>query len=154
MTRRSFVRTGILIALTAVAATTIILAVSDAQPAGATVDQVVQIDSETTFSPPGDEEPGLNSEEALNLFREANPAFTKQITEAGLGLYTARSGDETFRFEDRLAWGYSWQECPPPPPVAPGMETPSSEESADSPCVGWLFLDADTGEMLEGLYQQ
>jgi hypothetical protein len=120
---------------------------------GATVSDVIVIDSSTTFAPPpaGSDEGILSWEDALALFQAADPGFVRQPDlQASLGLYTARSGDGSYRFKDTLSWGYSWHACPPSPPVAPGAEVPSPEPS---PCVAWLFLDARTGEMLEGLYE-
>ena len=68
---------------------------------------------------------------------------------ARLGRYTAATGvPGIYRFRDRLAWGYSWHEC------GLSMGNPRHlNPPVDTVCITWLFLDADTGEMLEGTNQ-
>jgi hypothetical protein len=100
------------------------------------------------FDPPGDAQPQLTSAEALAIFKAADPEFNPQQEEltAHLGFYTAAVGDGTYRFKHRLAWGYSVHWCAVyQHPVSPGTVVP---------CTFWLFLDANTGEMLEGTWQQ
>jgi Tol biopolymer transport system component len=99
------------------------------------------------FDPPGDAQPQLTSEEAVDIFKAVDPEFDPpEDLAAQLGFYTAPVGDGTYRFNHRLAWGYSWHECAiPEHPVSPGTVLP---------CIRWLFLDANTGEMLEGTWQQ
>ena len=63
-----------------------------------------------------------------------------------LGYYTAAVGDGSYRFKDRLAWGYSWHEC--------GDYAHDIPYPTKAPCTFWLFLDANTGEMLEEGWQQ
>lgn len=57
------------------------------------------------------------------------------------------SGDEAYSSLNQLVYGYSWHSCPL---IAggPGMSTPPS------PCIEWLFLEANTGRMIVETWQQ
>jgi hypothetical protein len=131
--------------------------VTSRQQVHAAVSEVRTIDPSTTFEPPADsdlaDDDVLSDTDALNVFEKANPDFVERDDVAArLGLFTAKSGEDSYRYDHVLAWGYSWKECPPPPPLPPGYESVPSAEP--SPCVAWLFLDAKSGAMLEGLYEQ
>jgi hypothetical protein len=97
------------------------------------------------FDPPGDAQPKLTSTEALAIFKAMYPEFQPpEEPTAQLGFYTAPVGDH--RVRDRLAWGYRWHECAASAhPLPPGTVVP---------CTSWLFLDANTGEMLDLTWQQ
>lgn len=98
--------------------------------------------------PPADAEPALTASDAVARFQAVDPVFeVPDGTTAALGVYTAPVGDGSFRFRDRLAWGLHSPGCP----TAAGG--PNAHPSP-GPCLGiWLFLDANTGEMLESLAQ-
>ena len=101
-----------------------------------------------TFAPPGDAVPGLTADEAIAVYEAANPNF--QLPEGAtsqLGYYTAAVGDGTYRHKDQLAWGLTWHEC-----IHSGELSESPSESILS-CTFWMFLDANTGEGLEGEWQ-
>jgi len=102
-----------------------------------------------TFVPPGDVQARLTSSEAIAAFRAADPEFTGLPADATsfFGIYTAAVGDGTFRFHDRLAWGYTWHRC---------VQSQAPFASAPTPafCKQWLFLDANTGQMLEATWQK
>jgi len=100
-----------------------------------------------TFAPPGNAKSALTAEEALAAFQKVDAEFELPIDATSqLGFYTASVGDGTYRFQDRLAWGFTWQQC----------AQPQHEVSSDTvlPCTRWLFLDANTGEMLEIVWQR
>lgn len=108
------------------------------------------IDPETgeTFVQAPDAPAKLTSSQAMDAFLAQDPLFTLKLADAiavDLGYYTAPVGNGTYRFKDRLAWGYSWHRpeefmhsVPP--------DTPRSNTF-------WLFLDANTGQMLESEWQ-
>src|SRR6266511_342413 len=98
--------------------------------------------------PPPDAAPALTASDAVAHFQAVDPVFqVPDGTTATLGLYTAPVGDGSFRFRDRLAWGLLSPGCPM---VHGGFNAHPSP----GPCRGmWLFLDANTGEMLESLAQ-
>jgi hypothetical protein len=117
---------------------------------GARVSSTLVLDppyNQTQFAPPSETDaPALTAAEALERFREIAPGFRlPPDIRAQLGRYTAAT-----RFRDRLAWGFSWHEC---------MTARSSRgrqpftPPPNDPCTFWLFLDADTGEMLEAFSQ-
>jgi hypothetical protein len=61
-------------------------------------------------------------------------------------LYTAAVGDGTYRYNDQLAYGISWHWCPGAAHQAPA--------DVQLSWTFWLFLDANAGAMLEGVWQQ
>ncbi len=110
-----------------------------------------------TFAPPkpGSLDGVITSDEARAVYEKANPDFhpPADVT-AQLGLYTAASGGDTYRYQDVLAWGYSWKGCPPPPaPIPVADASPAPTALSTETCVSWQFLDAHTGEQLEGVNQ-
>jgi hypothetical protein len=99
-----------------------------------------------SFAPPGDAQPKLTWSEAVAAFQVVDPVFKLPAdATAQLGLYTAAVGDGTYRYKDRLAWGLSWHQC-----AAPRHELPADTVVS---CTAWLFLDANTGAMLEAEWQ-
>jgi hypothetical protein len=105
------------------------------------------LNTESFAPPPTDAHPEMTWLEAVAAFQVVDPEFELPADATGrLGLYTAAVGDGTYRYKDRLAWGISWHECARSfrhevPPDFP------------RPCTQWLFLDANTGRMLESLWQ-
>lgn len=102
-----------------------------------------------TFAPPSQSEGDvMTSDQALADFSEADPQFVEpDSATAELGLYTSASGPDSYRFRDQLAWGYSWlTTCPASP-------NPAEANAEPSQCTAWIFLDAHSGEMLEGTFQ-
>jgi hypothetical protein len=101
------------------------------------------IDSET-FAPPNASSM-LTPKQALARFESVDRAF--RLTAGStiwLGSYTAAVGDGTYRFQDRLAYGIRSHQCIPS--QNPGYTGPPL-------CTRWLFLDANTGKMLEDVAQ-
>jgi len=90
------------------------------------------------FAPPPDgAAPGLSPEAAFDVFRDEHPGIALQspdITPITLGSYSAHAADGSIRFADRLVFGFSFHAC--------GDSLPAS-------CEFWVFLDADTGHMLD-----
>jgi hypothetical protein len=100
-----------------------------------------------TFAPPGEAQAKLTSSEAVAAFEAVDTEFTLPTDAISqLGLYTAAVGDGTYRFKDQLAWGYRWHQC-----AVAMHEVPTGTYT---PCTAWLFLDANTGEMLELTWQR
>lgn len=92
--------------------------------------------------PPPGVQPALTSSEALTASGlEAPSNATVQ-----LGSYTAAAGEGTYRWQNQLAWGFSWPQCAP-------LQHDYGPET-HVPCTLWLFIDADTGQMLEQAWQQ
>jgi hypothetical protein len=102
-----------------------------------------------TFDPPPqDATPALSAAEAIAEFQSVDKKFRLPADATSyLGVYTAPVGDGSYRFRDRLAWGIRWRGCPP----SQGFVQPSL---ASSSCHEWLFLDANTGVMLEAVSEQ
>jgi hypothetical protein len=99
-----------------------------------------------SFCPQGDVQPKLTWTDAVAAFQAVDPEFSLPAdASAQLGLYTAAVGDGTYRQLDRLAWGISWHACGVPAHAVP---TPIAQ-----PCREWLFLDANTGMMVESMYE-
>jgi hypothetical protein len=93
--------------------------------------------------PPGDAHPLLTADQALARFKDVDRAFSIRVRQGELGVYTAPP-----QFSGRLAYGYAFPLClGSPNPVA----TPSFEPVGG--CTSWLFLDANTGSMLEARQQ-
>lgn len=119
--------------------------------------ETIVLSDSIRFAPPsaGSEAHDLSSEEALAAYRAVNKEFhpASEMT-SRLGLFTNSDyvrSDGTHPYRNRLAWGYSWRSVCPLPPIGPGQSPPSPDPAG---CIAWLFLDAKTGKMLVGLYQQ
>jgi hypothetical protein len=139
---------GMVVALViVVGATFALLARSGSHsPAEAGLTKVIPIDAagRETFAPaPPDAKPVMSADEAIATFERTDPDFIlpKDAT-VSLGLYTAAVGDGTFRFDHALAYGLNYELCLPLQHEVP--------DSVEAPCDFWLFIDANTGEMLEG----
>jgi len=122
------------------------------RPVSAAAQQTIVLDppyDTEQFAPPSpDRQPAMTSDQAIAAFQSQVPGFTfPSDPKAQLGDYTAATGDgSTYRYQNRLAWGFSWHECavsedPVPMPFGTNV-----------PCTRWLFLDANTGQMLESLW--
>ncbi|HJP66184.1 MAG TPA: hypothetical protein VKA30_07770 [Actinomycetota bacterium] len=102
----------------------------------------------------GGESPNLTAQQAIEVFQAKSPEFDPPKDAAyELGYYTAAVGNgEDYRYQDRLVWAIRWDWCPiyMPPPNVKAIPT----RDPNDPCRFWLFLDANTGEMLEGTWQQ
>jgi hypothetical protein len=100
-----------------------------------------------SFETPVEAQPAMTSDEAIAAFQKVDSEFVL-VPDATvqLGLYSAAVGDGTYRYERQLAWAISWHMC------AVSMHEPPP--GTELPCTFWLFLDANTGEMLEGEWQQ
>ncbi len=112
------------------------------------------INSET-FAPPNGV-PALTAKQALTRFESVDRAF-KLVPDSTiwLGTYTAAKGPSyyethTYRFRDRLAYGIRYHACTLPSEHPFESVTPSPSVIS---CTRWLFLDANTGKMLEDLAQ-
>jgi hypothetical protein len=82
--------------------------------------------NQLSFELAGDAQAELTAEGAVAVFEGVNPDFQlPDDATAQLGYYTAAVGDGTYRFEDRLAWGFTWHQCvslrwaPSPPADVP-----------------------------------
>ncbi len=102
----------------------------------------------------------LSPSEAVAEFKAQNSEFAgvPDDGKAYLGRYTAWTGGKEFRYDHHLAWGITWRNCarggalfPDSKSTSPATATPSP--SSSPPCTFWLFLDANTGEMLEATWQ-
>ena len=123
-----------------------------AEVAGEVVQQTIVIRSAvegngpTVFAPPSADSinQAFTADEALQAFKVVDPRYTAADgATAVLGSYTAPSGPDTYRFQDRLAWGFKTTTTCPPSPNRYDSQSPPGE------CTDWLFLDARTGKMLE-----
>jgi hypothetical protein len=129
---------------------------------------ITNIGPGATFAPaPSSADPKLSAEQAWRHYaKQAKSAVTSiphRVT-ARLGLLTWPVGPadapganrliirhgEAYSSLNQLVYGYSWHECPmysggpgmtPPPPTA-------------TPCIAWLFLHANTGNMIYQTWQQ
>jgi hypothetical protein len=101
-----------------------------------------------TFSPPPDgTTPAMSSGEAIAAFQSVDPEFQLPPDAVTyLGLYTAETGGGGARFLNQLAWGVRFHRC-----EALHHQVPSATPVS---CTEWLFLDANTGAMLETQWQQ
>jgi len=128
-------------------------AVGAPAPSPSVVVETIYLNSEHTrfFSPPGVIQPALSADEALAVFKASPDVNLPPDLVGQLGLYTAAAGDGSYLFQDQLAWGYSWHRCAD---VPHGLASPASDSQLPFPsCTLWLFLDANTGEMLEATWQ-
>jgi Tol biopolymer transport system component len=100
----------------------------------------------TRFDPPPTGTPPLlTAQEAIARFETVDHAFhLSPDATVQLGLFTAPRGDGTYRFDHRLAYGIRYHFC------NPAFGEHVSVAPSPGPCIFWLFLDANTGKMLEG----
>jgi len=122
--------------------------ISTPQPSGSPI--ILPPEGRTQFSPaPSGTQSALSADQAVSRYETQNSAFhLPRDATAQLGYYTAAVGDGSYRFHDRLAWGFSWPGCAPAP-TFPSAHP--SNASSSSGCLTWLFLDANTGKELEGI---
>jgi hypothetical protein len=104
------------------------------------------------FDPPaGNANPSMSADRALAKFEAIDPAFIERAnTTAQLGNFT-----DGAQFNDVLTWGYSWHECAPDEVVnfpSNGTIVQKVTPSGLS-CTRWLFLKANTGNMMLLLWQ-
>lgn len=115
-----------------------------------TVASAIVLDPQGTmvFAPPqAGDSPKMSANDAIAAFESVDPDFQLPgDAQVFLGAYTASLPNGEYRFLDRLAWGITFKQCAQPH----GFVSPS----ASMPCTRWIFLDANTGEMLEAAWQQ
>ena len=131
----------------------------------------IQPGSGETFTPTSTGSPALTAEQAFADFAHLNGWTSTAIPDVDtvqLGLLTLpvgpadgpgtdnliKSNGEAYRALNQLVWAYSWKQCPPvvgPSPSAGASPAPTPSLGA---CIGWLFLDANTGTMIDQTYQQ
>jgi hypothetical protein len=96
---------------------------------------------EESFTTPVVNLPGMTADEAIAAFQAVDSEFElAPDATIKLGLYTAAVGDGTYRYDNQLAWGISWHLC---------AAYAHDYVPTHVPCTYWLFLDANTGAMLE-----
>ena len=99
-------------------------------------------DSGEFSPPPAGAQPALSANEALAVFFEDHPGFKfgeSDILSTRVGSYTAIDANGSYLFQDRLAYGVELHVC--------ASQSPPS-------CDLWIFLDADTGHMLESTWRR
>ena len=93
--------------------------------------------------PPAGAQPALSAGEALDVFFQDNPGFhiggPSDVRSMSVGSYSAVDPNGSYLFQDRLAYGVEIHVC-----------TAYSPPSCDL----WIFLDADTGHLLESAWRQ
>jgi hypothetical protein len=134
-------------------ATLAALAVTTAADAGAdkSAATVITVDSNANeiFAPAG-AAPGLTANAAWQRFAHLNgvsqaavpPDVTAQIGRLTLPVGPGHPGE--YLADNELVWAFSWQECPPT-----GVAT-----SGPGACIAWLFLDAQSGDLVDQTWQQ
>ncbi len=96
-------------------------------------------DSGEFAPPPAGAQPALSADDALDVFFQDNPGFKFDRSDPmSLGSYSAVDADGRYLFQDRLAYGIELHAC-----------TAYSPPSCDL----WIFLDADTGHLLESTWR-
>src|SRR5207248_7977521 len=85
--------------------------ISTPQPSGSPI--ILPPEGRTQFSPaPSGTQSALSADQAVSRYETQNSAFhLPRDATAQLGYYTAAVGDGSYRFHDRLAWGFSWPGC-------------------------------------------
>lgn len=98
-------------------------------------------DSETFSPPPANASPRLTADQALAKFQMHDPEWTVPSgATVTLGIFDeATSAGKTF--DNVLAYGVNYSYC-----LAPQHPVPSGFQQS---CNFWLFVDANTGEMLQ-----
>jgi hypothetical protein len=101
-----------------------------------------------TFALAPDGPAKLTSTQAFDAFLAEHPSFAFKLSDATsvqLGYLTAAVGDGTYSWKDQLAWGFTWDRSEifahSVPPDFPRSNT------------WWMFLDADTGSMLQSEWE-
>jgi hypothetical protein len=107
-----------------------------------------------TFAPaPPSAHPSISAQEAWAQYATLNGSKKTTIpadVSVRLGLLTIPLGGpspypgEGYTARDELTWGYSHHSCPV---VMGGFSPPPN------PCIEWLFLDANSGHMIEDTWQ-
>lgn len=106
-----------------------------------------------TFTPTPMATSKLTSDQAFHVFAEltgstrSSPAAGVTVQLGQLTLPVGAGDPGAYLANQELVWAYSWASCPTS--TIPGVSTPPS-----SPCVEWMFLDADTGKLVDQTWQQ
>jgi|tagenome__1003787_1003787.scaffolds.fasta_scaffold20833039_2 hypothetical protein len=100
------------------------------------------LDSGEFAPPPAGAQPALSADEALTVFFDDQPGIKfdgSDILSTRVGSYTAVDAKGSYVFRERLAYGIELHVC--------ASQAPPS-------CDLWIFLDADTGHMLESSWRE
>jgi hypothetical protein len=164
--RRRFVVIGAL-ALAVLVASLIAIRTSTSRAQAVTVSPVattITINSAATFAPPpANAAPALTAAQAYAQDQQEVGGTVTTIpsdVNVQLGLFTLEVGPDcgaecgnlviqngiAYRTLNELAYGYSWPSCPP--------DIGSTAPPPPSPCVGWTFVDANTGQEIVTTWQQ
>jgi len=128
-----------------------------------TIDPKLEI---TLAPPPPSATPALSAQQAwLRYAKHVGSHRTTMPSDitARLGLFTLpvgpanspgtgrlpKSHHEAYTALNQLVYGYSWHSCPIYS-YGPGMTPPPV---SSTPCIEWLFLDANTGNMIVETWQ-
>ena len=99
-------------------------------------------DSGLFAPPPAGYQPALSADEALGVFFQDYPGIQfdhSDIRSLSIGSYTATQANGSYLFQDRLAYGVELHLC---------------QSWGPPSCDFWIFLDANTGHMLEASWRQ
>ena len=128
----------------------------------------ININPGATFAPaPSSADPELSAEQAWRHYAQQAKSDVTSIPHgvtARLGLLTWPVGPadtpgtsrliishgEAYSSFNQLVYGYSWHQCPIYS-YGPGMTPPPTTAT---PCIAWLFLHANTGNMIYQSWQQ
>jgi hypothetical protein len=109
-----------------------------------------------TFAPPKPPyHPAMSAEAAWVRYARSLGSHRKAIPSSvsvRIGLLTLPVGpvgpnnSELYTAHNELTYGYSWHSCP--------VYTLPVSPPPHSPCIEWLFLDANTGHMIDDTWQQ
>jgi hypothetical protein len=100
------------------------------------------------YPPPTGAGPRLTADQAIARFQTADPSFRlPSDAEVFLGKYSG-----SLVVDDRLAYGIRFHYCQSSQAISVDPFTLRSPSPSNF-CTFWLFLNADTGKMLEGLTQ-
>jgi hypothetical protein len=118
-----------------------------ASPVAGPVETTITIDAsvgEVFAPPPTPAQPALTAGEAWLHYAKLNGSLVSSMPsmiDAQLGLLSLPP-----TAENELAYGYSWDSCP--------VSTVDGSALVGTPCIEWLFLDADSGRQIDDTWQQ
>lgn len=109
------------------------------------------------FAPPPEATaPAMTAEQAWAAYGKIDTAAGTKIppdVSVSLGLFTlplgpsGSNGTEAYTAHNILTYGYSWHSCPT-------SRNPKVKRLPASPCIEWLFLNANTGQQIDNTGQQ
>jgi hypothetical protein len=111
-----------------------------------------------TFAPaPAGARPALTAQQAWARYTKVDTSYRHSAmplnVTARLGLLTlpdgpaGPGGSEAYTVRNELVYGYNWHSCP-------ASRNPRVEQLPPSPCIEWIFLNADTGRQIDQTWQQ